>query len=634
MNKDYRKDVDGLRAIAIVSVVINHIFPNFLTGGFAGVDIFFVISGYLITTHLMADLKDEVFSITKFYSKRIKRIFPALLLVLFTVYIYGFAYVLANQFQEIGKHIAGGAAFVSNFVLMKEAGYFDVQAESKTLLHLWSLSVEEQFYIVWPIVLFVAFKIKSQISSTFILLLISFASCIMLTSNDPVAAFYSPATRAWELLMGASIPLLEVSVNKWKLSQNLTSVINSIALALIGYAIVVFDKSYLYPGYWAVIPVTGALLLIGVRSCISEWLLSNKIMVFLGLISYPLYLWHWPIITIFKNEVGRQITAIEGVGVILISIAMAWLTWRFVEQPVRFRNSIQVKYLLLLMLIVGFLGFNVYSREGITTRHRYLLGGVSQYSYDKEKDQRRHTCFLMNDSEKPTHFLGQCTDVTSGTYKVVLWGDSHAAALYPGLKNLELQAGIGLSQFNIAGCGGELAEGTRAGCDIGNSAALQQIEKIKPDLVIIHKKWSPKKIEKFRKVVTQLRSQGLQVLIVGPTPRWNPDLPGQVVRYWRANNSLPSQYWPEGLDNNEVNFNEDEKLRIESNKLGAHYYSAYSYLCKTEKGCLILIPNTENALTVYDGTHLSTAAAIYLAEDLYKQVLSSLVSNDKRRLKY
>lgn len=634
MNEDYRKDIDGLRAIAVISVVINHIFPSHLPGGFVGVDIFFVISGYLITGHLFKDLISGNFSIVTFYAKRVKRIFPALILVLFLVYVYGFAYVLADQFKDIGKHIAGGAGFLSNFVLMNESGYFDANAETKLLLHLWSLAVEEQFYIFWPIIIFLVYKIKRHLSFTLLLILLSFAVCVLFTDSYPVEAFYSPVTRAWELLFGAALALISYEKNSRYQSRDISNIASYVGLVMIGVAVINFDKGYTYPDYWAIFPVAGAaILIVFENSIISQKFLSSKLMVGIGVISYPLYLWHWPLITVVRDELGRPVTISEGIGVIILSVMLAWVTWRFVELPIRYRNALQVRYLLLLMLIIGVLGFNAYYRDGITTRHRYLLGGVSEYYYDKEKDQRRHTCFLMDESDQPHNFSGMCTSSVDRSYKIVLWGDSHAAAFYPGLRKLELQGEIGVSQFNIAGCGGYLADGKNKHCDAGNLAALQQITRINPDLVILHKKWQPKDINKFRDTVSELKNLGLKVLVIGPTPRWSPDLPGQVVKYWRRYNNLPPAYWQSGLDEREVSFEEDEKWRIESNKLGAIYYSAYNYMCKRDIGCLVLIPNTPNALTVYDGTHISSAAAIYIAEDVYTLILRNNISEKLSRSK-
>lgn len=200
----YRADIDGLRAIAVLSVVIFHAFPKLLVGGFIGVDIFFVISGFLISTIIMGSLEQNSFSFIEFYSRRIKRIFPALLLVLIASFVFGWFMLLADEYKQLGKHIAGGAGFVSNFFFWNESGYFDNAAETKPLLHLWSLGIEEQFYIIWPLLLWLSWKNRfSLLTSTIIVIVISFALNVVKVQSDTTAAFYSPQTRFWELLAGS-----------------------------------------------------------------------------------------------------------------------------------------------------------------------------------------------------------------------------------------------------------------------------------------------------------------------------------------------------------------------------------------------------------------------------------------------
>ena len=202
----YRADIDGLRAIAVLSVVGFHAFPSWFRGGFIGVDIFFVISGYLISTIIVGGLEQSRFSFVEFYVRRIKRIFPALLLVLIASYAFGWFALLADEYKQLGKHIAGGAGFVSNFVLWNESGYFDNAADNKPLLHLWSLGIEEQFYVVWPLLLWFAWKKRfNLLTITVLIAAVSFALNIAKVRSGAVAAFYSPQTRFWELMIGSIV---------------------------------------------------------------------------------------------------------------------------------------------------------------------------------------------------------------------------------------------------------------------------------------------------------------------------------------------------------------------------------------------------------------------------------------------
>ena len=198
---NYRPDIDGLRAIAVLSVVAFHAFPNRFCGGFIGVDVFFVVSGFLISIIIFQNLDRGTFSFTEFYSRRIKRIFPALILILIASYVFGWFALLSDEYKQLGKHIAGGAGFISNFILWKEIGYFDNSAETKPLLHLWSLGIEEQFYIFWPPLLWLAWKRNfNLLTITIVVAVVLFYLNIKGIKKDVVATFYSPQTRFWELL--------------------------------------------------------------------------------------------------------------------------------------------------------------------------------------------------------------------------------------------------------------------------------------------------------------------------------------------------------------------------------------------------------------------------------------------------
>ena len=205
----YRSDIDGIRAIAILSVITFHAFPAWIKGGFVGVDVFFVISGFLISSILFKSMDEGEFSFIDFYVKRIKRIFPALILVLIACFTFGWFALLQNEYKELGKHIAGGAGFISNFVLREEAGYFDIAAELKPLLHLWSLGIEEQFYIVWPFLVFLAWKRRVNfLKITLTILTLSFAINLAIADRLTTTTFYHPITRFWELLIGGFLAYL------------------------------------------------------------------------------------------------------------------------------------------------------------------------------------------------------------------------------------------------------------------------------------------------------------------------------------------------------------------------------------------------------------------------------------------
>ena len=383
LHPTYRSDIDGLRALAVLSVVLFHAFPEILPGGFTGVDVFFVISGFLISTILYSNLEAGRFSILDFYGRRIRRIFPALILVLASCYALGWFVLLPDEFAQLGKHMAGGAGFVQNFILWGESGYFDNSAETKPLLHLWSLGIEEQFYIVWPILLWLGYRLRlNLLSITVLIAIISFALNIrgINVTKDLTATFYSPQTRFWELLIGGTAAYLTLYPNikfKHRISRVLKSVhsawiaivwdsqkqiekqvlasaftatearlkyfsganLCSIAgLLLLILGMILINKHRAFPGWWALMPTIGAVLLIiaGPLAVINRTLLSNKLMVALGLISYPLYLWHWAILSFLRIMQGEVPLWWYRVLAVLLAVGLSILTYKFIEKPIRF----------------------------------------------------------------------------------------------------------------------------------------------------------------------------------------------------------------------------------------------------------------------------------------------------------
>lgn len=312
VNTSYRADIDGLRGIAVLLVVLYHGFPTRFTGGFVGVDIFFVISGFLISNVIIEGLQENRFSFLDFYARRIRRIFPALALVLFASFAFGWFVLFPGEYQQLGKYIGGGAGFIGNIVTLNEAGYFDTRASLKPLLHLWSLGVEEQFYFVWPILLFLSWRWRfGALAIASIILVVSFVVNMDLTATDPTAAFYLPITRFWELMLGcllATIQAKRISLTTYFSRQfdfkSTTANFSKEATAVLGIVLISAASYFVtsqkqFPGTWALVPTVGAMLLIAVggTSFIGRWFLANRALVYVGLISYPLYLWHWPILS-------------------------------------------------------------------------------------------------------------------------------------------------------------------------------------------------------------------------------------------------------------------------------------------------------------------------------------------------
>ena len=437
----YRTDIDGLRAVAVLSVVVFHAFPALIPGGFIGVDIFFVISGFLISTILMRELELGTFSFAAFYGRRIRRIFPALLTVMAACLAFGWFALFPDELKQLGLHAAGGAGFMSNIVLWQEVGYFDRAADTKALLHLWSLAIEEQFYIVWPVLLLLAWKRRwNLLAMTAVIALASFAVNAGGIAAFPTATFYSPASRAWELLAGAllagivlkpqAVPLLA------RLGASVPPNLRSAAGALLvaaGLALITTESRF--PGWYALLPVAGAVLVLGAgpHAWLNRTLLSNRFMVGFGLISYPLYLWHWPLLS-FAHIVESGVPAPElRAAAIGVAIVLAWLTWRFIERPLRFGAS-RHKALVLAVAMAALAGAGalVWHKGGLparaaivdNARHQkslVLVEDVKNAQACKKRygfDSLYEYCLMADPAKEPT---------------VAMIGDSHAYHVSAGL---------------------------------------------------------------------------------------------------------------------------------------------------------------------------------------------------------
>jgi peptidoglycan/LPS O-acetylase OafA/YrhL len=369
----YRRDIDGLRGLAVLAVVAFHAFPEFLPGGFVGVDVFFVISGYLISGIVFKNLRRNSFSLSGFYARRIRRIFPALLAILVACLLMGWHVMLENEYQRLGKHVAAGAAFVANFSLWNEAGYFDSNTELKPLLHLWSLGIEEQFYIFWPLLLLVAYRKSMPLFRlTALIAVASFVLNICVTHASTTMAFYFPLTRAWELMLGAFLAhWFEIGAPRprWMSTRHFTVELrekNALAwLGILGIlgSFAIVDRYRDFPGWWVVLPTLGtaALIAVGPETWFNRRVLGNRIAVGIGLVSYPLYLWHWPLLSFARIvNTGKHVHSIE-LGVVALSFVLAWATYRFIEQPVRLRRRVSPSTLVVLMCLVAATGSVIFA---------------------------------------------------------------------------------------------------------------------------------------------------------------------------------------------------------------------------------------------------------------------------------
>lgn len=341
---EYRADIDGLRAIAVLSVIIFHAFPRWFSGGFVGVDIFFVISGFLISRIIFRELENGVFSFSKFYARRARRIIPALLLVLFVTGVVGWYVLTPGEFSQLGKHTLAGAGFFANIAMWSEAGYFDTASDTKPLLHLWSLGVEEQFYIVWPLLLVFFHRAGiNKLRLCIAITILSFILNIYLINLRPDFVFYMSFTRFWELLAGAGLAYATLH-GKGSIETRWNSVYID-AISIVGFvgvlsSFILIDESMAFPGWWALLPVFGAVLLIaaGPRGICNRVILSNAVARWIGVISYPAYLWHWPLLS-FSKIIFGNLSKEARILLIIASFLLAYATYLLIEKKIRFGGN-------------------------------------------------------------------------------------------------------------------------------------------------------------------------------------------------------------------------------------------------------------------------------------------------------
>ena len=497
---NYRPDIDGLRAVAVLSVVIFHAFPDeaWLPGGFVGVDVFFVISGYLISKILFSEIEQHRFSLASFYGRRIRRIFPALAVCLATVLAYGFVVLMPSELAQLGKQVFFGASFLSNFALWSESGYFDRAATSKPLLHLWSLGIEEQFYILWPLLLWIAFKLKAAAIGRLIigLLVASFAVNIALSLTDTSSDFYLPVSRFWELLAGAALAWRrDIAIN-----AGLKHVIALAGIAAILVSARLFTSDMRFPGWLALLPVAGsaAIILAGSNAFVNRTILSNRVAVSVGLISYPLYLWHWPLIAFSYVIRGKPPTSFMAFGIVIASLVLAWATYRFIEGPVRF-SSTRVRNTEIVAACVAVLG-----ACGLAV---WVTGGLPQ-RFAASLDLEKMNAATLDETYAPTNGMNvleydgrgysMVAQIGQGTRKVALAGNSAMFHFGPRLQQLADEGRLAVRAYFVTGPACPLVPGVIARDEFANCANVtnrlsELVQREKVQTVVLGPHYWPRK---------------------------------------------------------------------------------------------------------------------------------------------
>ena len=439
----YREDIDGLRAVAVLAVLAFHAFPGRLSGGFSGVDVFFVISGFLISRNICARLDDRRFSLLDFYARRVRRIFPALLVVLAACAVFGWVVLLPDELTQLFDHVWSSAAFVQNFRLLAESGYFDTDSALKPLLHLWSLSIEEQFYLLCPLLLMQVRAPRLRLALVLLLTLLSFTANLRWVVSDPAGAYYLPHTRFWQILAGVVLALAP----RARLNTQLRGAIAWLGALLLTAGFALLTKGVRYPGWWGLVPTLGAVFLIGAGP--DSWLainvLSRRAVTFIGRISYPLYLWHWPIlvfIRILGATTNPSTTAkIVGLGA---SFVLAMLTYWFIEQPGQ-RDAAgaegsqrRVTELVLAMVCVGSIALILGRWNAPLPRPIASMAANESALRDLNFAQYVPKFPACSEAERAAmQGLGYCMRSAARNPTAAILGDSHAYRIFSGVASID-----------------------------------------------------------------------------------------------------------------------------------------------------------------------------------------------------
>jgi peptidoglycan/LPS O-acetylase OafA/YrhL len=624
----YRADIDGLRAVAVLAVALFHAFPRLAPGGFVGVDIFFVISGFLISGILFRELEASTFSFAAFYARRVRRIFPALILVLAGCLAAGWFLMQPDQYRVLGREAAAGAAFAANLLLWREAGYFDAAAAAKPLLHLWSLGVEEQYYLIWPAALFLAWR--ARLNLLWVVLTVaaaSFALCVAGLAHHPAMTFYSPLSRFWELMTGAA--LAYVALHRPGALARFQDFRAAVGLGLAAVAIGLFSNRTPFPGVAALAPVLGAALLL---SSPGAWLnrkvLASGPLRAIGLVSYPFYLWHWPLLYAVRNldlwsgagDRGARALAL------LVGLLLAVLTYLAVERPIRFgvlRRHAAWPAAAVLALVAA-VGVATAKTRGFDYRiapelRRLAAQDVSGLGLT----WRNRVCFL-NPEQDASAFGAQCAG-SGHRPELFIWGDSYAATLYQGLDALGAKRGYSVAQYTASSCppviGVDFAD--RPLCKAINEAILRKVAAAKPETVLLGGNWyygsrqastviAPSyDYRRTAATIAALRQVGVRrIMLMGPTPHWETPLPSLLIRCQGSQTSIGANQYSTcgktvGVDAL------DREVEAFARAQGVIYLSPYQTLCNGF-GCLTTFHNA--AVSALDIGHPSPEASRFLAE--------------------
>jgi peptidoglycan/LPS O-acetylase OafA/YrhL len=628
MSISYRSEIDGLRALAVLPVVAFHAGIQGLSGGYVGVDVFFVISGFLITRILWREMQDGAFTFRAFYFRRAKRILPALYAVLAATLVAGYLLLTPADLRTLSESALSVLGFVSNFYFWTQSGYFGPTAEQLPLLHTWSVSVEEQFYIVFPVLLLAIHRLAGRYALIVVgtLLALAFVGSAWMTAHHPMASFYLLHTRAWELLLGAALALMPA---QHKTSPLIAAPAFLIGIAMIVSAIVVFDADTRTPGLPAALPCAGAALTIwaGTNAGYTRLLLANPLMIGIGRISYSMYLWHWPLLIFMPPELGErgEFSPVVLAGYFAALFMVSALSYVLIEQP--FRRGLEIKVPLKPLLwgtaAVALLAASAASAltGGFPSRLGPLhqqLAGYAEYGKTRALDAQN--CFVPSSDAGYAAYVAQSEKCLAGSSpSVFLWGDSVAAFQAPGFRRLAEPQSISLKQAAMSSCRPSLSPTTDEACTKFNGLALSLIEREQPTVVLLSARWNMSadyNLEQLPLLASELTARGHRVVILGPPVQYNDPLPTVLIRANAPN--LEAFDTTSAIDRSVIEF--ETKLRSRLEGLPITYVSVLELTCHGLQ-CQAM---SEDEPMTWDNHHLTEAGADFLAKRVLPAVVEAM----------
>jgi peptidoglycan/LPS O-acetylase OafA/YrhL len=635
----YRPEIDGLRAAAVLAVVFFHADIGAFAGGYIGVDVFFAISGYLITSIIVHDLREDRFSFGRFYERRARRILPPLFLVLLASVPLAWSVLSPGDLRRFSTILASAVLFCSNIFFAAHSDYFHAAGWRDPLLHTWSLAVEEQFYLLFPFLLVWAWRRRPSYLRPLVwsMFFASLAAAEGMSRSQPIAAFYILPTRLWELMAGSLLALDETK-NGPVAEQWWGGILCLAGLAMIATAVAIFGPATRHPSLLTLLPILGTALVIryGQAPGLAKRILTFPPLVQIGLISYSLYLWHRPIFTFFHLVMGPP-TAGDIAALLALSFALSFASWKWVESPCRNRSRISWGPLLaalsaagLVLLGLGLLGIR---RDVYADRLPPQVRKIMDYDiYDFQDLFRVGSCFI-DGNERYSDFKPGCFEPEGRPPKITLWGDSHAAGLYAGLA-----AAYGkdeVAQVTLGGCSpvacGHAANCSR--CGEINELVLERLLEEPPHLILLESNWSNKSVgcdtdDFYRTLaltVSRLREGGYTVVVCGTMPVWDPMPRQTVARMMIRHEQVPSSLV---LNSRAALDRIDGKIRAAVVPEGAHFLPLLPMVCQGQNCVALTRVGREIRLLTYDDEHLTIEGSAFYGPKI-KRALESMFPKAK-----